>query len=120
MGKKVVHFEILGKDGKKLQNFYSKLFDWKVDANNPMNYGIVTPADAGIGGGIAAGMDGTSQVTVYVEVEDLPRYLKKAESLGSKTIMPPMDVPGGPTIAMFADPEGHAIGLIKAGSGPKM
>ena len=120
MGKKVVHFEILGKDGKKLQNFYSKLFDWKVDANNPMNYGIVTPADAGLGGGIAAGMDGNGYVTVYIEVDDLNAYLKKATSLGGKTLMPPMDVPGGPTIAMFADPEGHAIGLIKAGTMGRM
>ena len=28
----------------------------------------------------------------------------------------PMDVPGGPTIAMFADPEGNVIGLLKAGT----
>lgn len=38
----VVHWEILGKDGKTSQDFYAKLFDWNVDANNPMNYGIVT------------------------------------------------------------------------------
>ena len=55
MGKKVVHFEVIGKDGKKLQAFYSKLFDWKIDANNPMNYGVVHANDSGLGGGISAG-----------------------------------------------------------------
>jgi hypothetical protein len=27
-----------------------------------------------------------------------------------------MDVPDGPSIAMFTDPEGHAVGLSKAGA----
>ena len=118
MGRKVVHFEVIGKDGKKLQDFYAKLFDWKIDANNPMNYGMVTPEDSGLGGGIAAGMDGgAGHVTFYVEVDDLPAHLKKAEALGGKTVMGPMDVPGGPQIAMFADPEGHVIGITKSGTG---
>jgi hypothetical protein len=117
MTAKVTHFEIIGKDGKKLQDFYGKLFDWSVDANNPMNYGMVDAAQSHIGGGIASSMDGAAgQVTVYVEVDDLDATLKKAESLGGKTVMPPMEVPGGPTIAQFTDPEGHMIGLTKTGT----
>jgi len=118
MGKKVVQFEIIGKDGKKLQEFYSRLFDWKVDANNPLNYGLVAAEDAGLGGGIAAGQaewaGGEHRVTIYIEVEDLAAYLRKAESLGGRTIMEPSDVPGGPRLAMFTDPEGHIVGLIQA------
>lgn len=117
MPNKVVHFEVVGKDGKKLQEFFSGLFGWKIDANNPMSYGIVDTGDGGIGGGIAASQDGASMVTFYVEVDDLQAYLTKAEGMGGKTVMPPMAVPGGPEIAVFADPEGHAIGLVKAGSG---
>jgi predicted enzyme related to lactoylglutathione lyase len=30
--------------------------------------------------------------------------------------MAPMDVPGGPQIAVFSDPEGNVIGLAKDGS----
>ncbi len=108
----VVHFEIHGKDGKQLQDFYSKLFSWNVDANNPMQYGMV--ANAGVGGGITAGDQ--SMVTVYVEVPDLDASLKQAQSLGGQTVMPPAEVPGGPTIAQFKDPAGNTIGLIKAGS----
>ena len=112
----IVHWEVIGKDGKALQDFYGKLFGWKVDANNPMNYGMVTADDAGIGGGISAGEDGQSHVTVYVEVDDLQAYLDKAESMGGKTMMPPTAIPGGPEIALFGDPEGHVIGLVKAGA----
>ena len=31
--------------------------------------------------------------------------------------MGPMDVPEGPTIGMFNDPEGHMIGLVKTMQG---
>lgn len=110
----VVHFEIIGKDWKKLQDFYSKLFGWHIDANNPMNYGMVdTHTGKGIGGGIGNDQSGNKRVTVYAEVDDLAATLKKAEALGGKTIMPPTDVPGGPTLAMFTDPEGNIFGITK-------
>jgi len=120
MSNKVIHFEVIGKDAKKLQDFYSGLFGWKIDADNPMSYGIVDAAQAGIGGGIAADMQGgAGHVTFYVEVDDLKGALSKAGGLGGSTLMEPMAVPGGPEIAMFADPEGHVVGLVRAGSGPQ-
>jgi uncharacterized protein len=116
MGNKVVHFEMAGSDHKGLQKFYGDLFGWNVDASNPMEYGMVQPDDAGIGGGISPSPDGNAHITIYVEVDDLDEALKKAESLGGKTINPPMDVPGGPTLAHVADPAGNMVGLLKAGS----
>lgn len=110
----VVHFEIMaGQDADVLRRFYADVFDWKIDANNPMNYGLVDTGGGGINGGIGHPMAGGSYVTVYVEVEDLARSLAKAEARGGTTIMPPMPVPGqGITIAMFKDPAGNPIGLI--------
>lgn len=53
MGQPVVHFEVVGKDGDKLQSFYSELFEWEINADNPMNYGTVErytrPNGVGIG-----------------------------------------------------------------------
>ncbi len=116
MGKPVVHFEVIGRDGAKLQKFYSQLFDWKIDANNPMNYGMVdTGAKQGIPGGIGGAGAGNEPygVTVYVQVDDLQAYLNKAEKLGAKTVMPPTEIPGSVTFAQLRDPEGHLIGLLK-------
>ena len=111
----VVHWEITGKDGPKLQKFYADLFGWHVDANNPMNYGMVdTHSEHGINGGIAPEQEATTRVTVYVEVDDLQAYLDKAESLGGKTIMPPTEIPDTVTLAMFTDPEGNVTGLVKS------
>lgn len=115
MGNAVTHFEINGRNSKALGEFYAKAFDWHVDANNPMNYGMVdTHAGKGINGGIGTPPDGSSLVTVYIETDDLEATLARISKLGGKTVNPPMEVPGaGVTLAHFADPEGHVIGLAK-------
>ena len=49
----------------------------------------------------------------YIGVDDAEGALKQVEQLGGKTIQPPVQVPGGVTFALFADPEGHVVGLVK-------
>lgn len=114
MGQPVMHFEVCGGDGTGLQKFYASLFDWSINADNPMNYGMVEAEEGGIGGGVSPNPPGgTNYVTFYVHVDDLQAALDKAEELGGKTAMPPMDVPGGPSIAQFTDPVGNLVGLVK-------
>jgi predicted enzyme related to lactoylglutathione lyase len=112
----VVHFEIHGKDRKKLSEFYRALFEWELNPNDAMNYTLVGPGvggpAAGVGGGIAQS-EAAPMVTVYVQVLDLDETMRKAESMGGKSVFGPMDVPDGPTIAQIQDPEGNVIGLIK-------
>jgi hypothetical protein len=108
----VVHFEVIGKDGKALQEFYGRLFGWKINADNPMQYGLVEASDSGIGGGISAGPGGESFVTFYVQVRDPQEYLDRAVSLGGKVVMPVTVIPGMVTMAQFTDPEGHLIGIV--------
>ena len=109
----VVHFEVLGKDGKQSQEFYANLFGWHIDANNPMSYGIVdTHAEGGINGGVAAS-DSTPRVTVYVQVDDINAYLQKVEGMGGKTVIPRTVIPDAVTMALFTDPDGNVIGLVE-------
>jgi predicted enzyme related to lactoylglutathione lyase len=121
MGQPVVHFEIIGKDPKKLQKYYGDLFGWQIDSNNPMDYGIVpregnVNADGvGIGGGVGKGPEGyAGHVTVYVEVPDVEAALAKAESLGGSRMMGPDKVMEGVEIGLFNDPEGHVVGVVKS------
>lgn len=128
MGQPVTHFEIIGKDGEKLMSYYSELFGWEIDADNPMKYGMVaregnTNAEgAGIGGGIMGVAntetmkDYEGHVTVYVEVPDVEAALVKAESLGGTRTMGPEQVTDDTQIGQFTDPEGHLIGVVKAAS----
>ncbi len=120
MGQPVVHFEVIGKDGAALQAFYSQLFGWEIDTNNPMNYGIVTregnttPDGTGIGGGVGQGPDGyDGHVTFYVEVPDVEAALADAERLGGSRMMGDEQIMEGLVIGLFNDPEGHTIGLVK-------
>jgi predicted enzyme related to lactoylglutathione lyase len=112
MGNPVVHFEVVGSDGAKLQQFYGELFGWKINADNPMNYGIVDNGGEGINGGVGQAPDGSRQVTWYVQVPSIDDYLQKAEGMGGKTVMPrtEMDMV---TMAMVADPEGNIVGLVE-------
>ena len=121
MGMPVVHFEITGKDSKALHAYYSKLFSWEIDANNPMDYGLVaregnTNADGvGIGGGIAKGPEGyPGHVTVYVEVPDVEATLAQAQEMGGQRMMGPEEVMEGLTIGLFTDPEGHVMGVMQS------
>lgn len=110
----VVHWEIQSMMPEKLQEFYAKLFDWHVDANNPMNYGMTdSHTEEGINGGIGPTAGPSNLVTFYVQVDDLQAFLDNAEKLGGKTVMPITEIPGVVTLAQFADPEGNVIGLVK-------
>ena len=119
MGQPVVHFEVVGKDGPKLQQYYSELFGWEIDTNNPMNYGIVSregntaPDGVGIGGGIGQGPDGyEGHTTFYVGVDDVEEALQKAESLGGTRVMGPMEVPDQVILGHFKDPQGNLVGIV--------
>jgi uncharacterized protein len=123
MGQPVVHFEVIGKDGDKLKRYYSDLFGWQIDSNNPMNYGVIqregniNAEGAGIGGGIGPAPEGyDGHVTFYVEVPDVGAALGKAEELGGSRMMGPDEVMGGLVLGLFTDPEGHVIGLVQARS----
>jgi uncharacterized protein len=112
VAKSVGWFEVLGRDREKLHQFYSGLFDWTVEDNPEMKYGMVQTGD-GIPGGIGETPDGSAgHVTFYVNVDDVRSSASKAEKLGGKTVMPATDMPQV-TIALIADPEGHVVGLMK-------
>ena len=104
----IVHWEIAVKDYPTAKRFYSQLFDWAIDDNNPMNYGMVK--SGGVDGGLfpASGKI-PNYVTIYVQVDDLQKSLDKAVQP-----CPPWD--SGRRVgafAMFGDPAGNAVGIFK-------
>jgi predicted enzyme related to lactoylglutathione lyase len=124
MGQPVVHFEVVGKDVKKLRDFYAELAGWSFDDSppgGPTEYYVVpregntNSEGAGIGGGVGAGPEGyEGHVTFYIEVPDVGAALDQAEELGGTKMMGPDTPMEGLTIGLFTDPEGHTIGLVQA------
>lgn len=112
MASPVVHFEVIGRDGAALREFYRDLFEWDFHVPEGMDYGLVPPGPNGIGGGVGTSTDGSSVATFYVQVADLRAALEQAERLGGRTVMAPLELPTV-SFALFADPEGNVVGLVK-------
>jgi uncharacterized protein len=80
---------------------------------------FTTDGDRSSGGLGADPPSGDGHLTFYAKADDLQATLDKAESLGGKTVMPPTEPMEGTTIVLFADPEGHVVGLVKPGLPPE-
>jgi len=109
-----LHFEILGRDQKLLEDFYKSIFQWEITPAME-GYSLVNPG-TGIGGGIGAMGEGREHVTFYVAVADVNKALELIANQGGKTAFGPQPIPDGGIVAGFTDPEGHLIGLVQ---GPK-
>jgi predicted enzyme related to lactoylglutathione lyase len=108
----VVHWEIQARDAPALRAFYAQLFNWQIGDGPVMRIppGVGGP-EPGPGGHIRQG--GYPGVTLYIQVRDLGDSLAKAEQLGGRVLSQPADVPGGPTVAGIADPEGNRVMLVQ-------
>lgn len=112
MAAKVIHVEVTGKNGPAIQSFYSDIFGWTFDTNNPGGYGMIRQDD-GLTGGFGAAPDGSAgQTTFYVHADDPAAVLRRVEELGGKVLMPLTEVAKDTNVALFADPEGHVVGLM--------
>lgn len=108
-------FEILGKDGKALVNFYQQAFGWELKDTEAegFEYFMLDSTVNGSPGAVGSDPSGQPAVRFYAGVQDLPKTVEKAESLGAKTIMEPVKVAENTEIAIFIDPQGHTFGLYK-------
>lgn len=110
MANPVVYFEIGCRDMAKTQEFFGKLFDWKLTPSGPatmIDTGGVVPGHI-----TSLGHEPHTFTHFYVQVDDVQTYLDKVTALGGKTLVPPVEIPTG-TFAWFADPEGNVVGLWK-------
>lgn len=122
----VVHFEIVSKDPDSLSGFYRDAFGWNVASQHPgtgaggvPKYFMALPDGGqppaiGINGGIGGAPEGyDGHVTFYIGVDDVAAVLDKVQTLGGTHMMGPEQVPDGPIIGLFKDPQGNVIGLVK-------
>jgi uncharacterized protein len=132
MGKNpVAHFEIYADDPDALAQFYTSLFDWKIEPVPGMDYRMIATADRGSGGGTSqsaginggmlkrpAGYDPRAWVN-YVTVGSLDQSAAKAVQLGARQTKGRAAVPGMGWFAMFVDPQGNNFALWEADTNAK-
>lgn len=108
----VVHFEIGGRDPEVLRAFYAGLFNWSIGEGPIMQIGAgIGGPEPGPGGHIRQ-TDGPG-ISLYVQVGNLRASLARVIELGGTTRSEPFDIPGGPTLAIIADPEENTLVLVQ-------
>ena len=113
MGSPVVQFQMLSRNPERSAEFYSTLFGWTIDADNPLGYRqIRTGAGRGIDGGIwPAPPQAPAFVQLFIEVPDVAATVAQATAIGATVIMPAQRLPQGETLAILQDLESMTFGV---------
>jgi predicted enzyme related to lactoylglutathione lyase len=107
----VVHAEIRSSDADATREFFGKLFGWEYsDGAYPGYTFVASGAEGGPPAAISPLQGAGDQVLFFVGVEDVAAALSKAEALGGSIVQPAQEVPGV-SFGVFADPQGHQIGV---------
>lgn len=105
---------------EKANEFYRDLFGWTIegdmsgDGGGPVHASFDTGVSGGARGGIGNTRDGEPRIDIYAFVDDVSKYLERAEGLGGTIVMPGMKVDEHTEIGMFSDPEGVSFGLYSS------
>ncbi|MCI2430867.1 VOC family protein [Candidatus Acetothermia bacterium] len=111
----ICHIEWASTDLKRTQAFYGGLFGWTFEAWGD-SYVLFKCPD-GFGGGFAKQKEvraGRSPL-VYVQVDEIEPYLKKAKELGGGVADPKTQI--DPSVGWYAhltDPDGNIVGLFQS------
>lgn len=122
----VVHFEMGYKNAKRISDFYSKAFGWKMDNTGPEmgNYLLAGTTETKDGRAVTPGAinggffeikpDSAAQITsVVIAVDDIKKSIKEIEKAGGKVHGEPMEIPGIGQYVSFNDTEGNRVGMLQ-------
>lgn len=118
MANPFVHIELQTGDVAKAKEFYSKLFDWKLE-NLPMPGGSGTYTMINVGEGTGGGMMTSPAPGVpphwlaYIGVDDVAASTAKAKSLGATVVHDIMEVGNHGWMSIIVDPTGATFALWK-------
>jgi len=110
-----VHVELSTTDVAKAKEFYSRLFDWKLE-DMPMGDGMIYTM-IGVGNGTAGGImqqmqpGAPSAWLAYVGVDDIQKSTAKARELGATVVVDVTPVANYGLMSVLIDPTGAHIAL---------
>ncbi len=111
--------ELMTSDVEKAKKFYAELLGWGFQ-EFPMeeggSYWVAKVDDEGVGGIMGAPPDAAGVPPhwgLYITVENVDATVKKAEQIGAKLLVPPMDIPNVGRFSVLQDPQGASFAVIK-------
>jgi uncharacterized protein len=116
-----IWYELMTPDPEGARAFYDAVVGWKIGegAAEYNGYRMINRQDGGFAGGVlplTAEMQqhGARPTWLgYIYVPDVDQAVRKIETAGGKSLMPPMDIPNVGRIAMVADPQGNPFYIMK-------
>lgn len=125
----VVHFEMPAKDGKRVSEFYSKVFGWQMNQMGPDmgNYILAQttetdetnrmPKNPGAINGGFWQSDEATPPHIVIAVDDIEEAMKSVEEAGGKVLGGGTgkidDIPGVGKYTSFEDSEGNHVGMLQ-------
>ena len=118
MANAFVHVELNSNNIAKAREFYSKLFDWKLE-DMPMGpgqtYTVIDTGEDKTGGGMFQNVIGPGSAWLaYVSVDDIEAATAKVKALGGTVHQEIQEVPNMGRYSIISDPSGATIGLWEA------
>lgn len=108
----LAHFEIVSLDARTTARWYLDLLDWRVDANNPYGYPVITSGSPVSGGFATSTASGT---VLYFQSQDLHHQLGQAEAAGARAETSVAEI-DGVRFARFVDVCGNRTGIWQSDS----
>lgn len=107
----LVHWEIPSTDVQRSADFYRQMFGWEMAELNDQY--IMFDDEGGVGGGISkVETMPAPAIAVYIDVDDIPAALARAESLGGTTARGRTEIGGdNGYFGELRDPCGCLIGI---------
>lgn len=123
----VVHFEMPAENGKRMADFYTKVFGWQAQmmGEEMGNYITVTTSETdGKGrpkmpGTINGGFypkreDWPAQYpSIVIAVDDIKEAMRKVTGAGGKVLGEPMPIPEIGSYVSFIDTEGNRVSILQ-------
>lgn len=122
---KVVHFEIPTRNIKRADDFYEKVFGWKINRDVMLGSKVIyhlaytssvdknyMPVGVGLINGALMAMDSIVKAPVLtIDVPDMKTHLKMIEDNGGKVLTPVQKVMNMGLYTRFKDTEGNVTAL---------
>jgi predicted enzyme related to lactoylglutathione lyase len=113
MGNSICHIEIPCEDLNRAKEFYGDVFNWTFEDSTD------TYSSFSTGNGVGGGLEVRGEkipigrgITIYIEVDDIPRYLEKIREYKCSVVQEKTKISEEfGFYGLFADTEGNILGL---------
>jgi predicted enzyme related to lactoylglutathione lyase len=110
----ITHVDIPVTDTGRAQEFYGRLFGWKMSQYPGFEgYPMWQAPNEISGGGLAPRSEGFTQPRSYVEVDSIDETLAAAKEQGARVVMERQPISETSWWAILEDPDGNVIGLYE-------